>query len=188
MELSSNHLSANVVARLRNHFNGIYLSMIYAAIDGDIAEIKSAIDKGADNYNQTMMYASAYGHLAIVHLMIIYGATNYNAALTYAIQHGHIKVINLLLDHGADHDIALSCAITMKQLDIIKFLLEKKIIDSLRVLMYASYYGDKDSVKLALENGANNYDEGIAYAQLNKHDNILEIINEHSKAMFSRNG
>ena len=179
MEFPGKHLSTDVVAKLRNHLNGIYLSMIYAAINGNITEIKSAIDKGADNYNQTMIYASAYGHLTIVRLMIIYGANNYSAAIIYAIRNGHMEVIKLLLDHGADHNIALTLAIRMKQLNVVEFLMEKGISENSQVLMLASYYGNKDIIKLALENGANNYDEGIAYAKLNKHDDIVVMIKDY---------
>jgi ankyrin repeat protein/uncharacterized protein DUF3471 len=86
-----------------------------AARKGDPAEVKAALDKGADvnakfRYGATALFKAAdSGHTEVVKLLIERGAdvtvkdTFYGAtAMTWALQKGHIGVIRVLLAKSAD--------------------------------------------------------------------------------------
>jgi ankyrin repeat protein len=111
-----------------------------AARKGDVAAVKTFLDKGTDVNAKTR-----------------YGAT----ALSYACDKGHIELAKLLIERGANvnaqdtfyNETPLGWAIYRKNVEVIKLLLDKGAKGVDRVLMMGVMEGNKDLVKAALDKG-----------------------------------
>lgn len=90
-------------------------SLLIASEDGNISEIKCALDQGADVNTKdsddgwtALMHASKYGYVEIVDLLIKSGADvnagsiSNHTALMLASNFSHHEIMKILLDHGAD--------------------------------------------------------------------------------------
>ena len=107
---------------------------------GNLAEVKSLLDQGAD-----------------VNAKFRYGAT----ALFKAAERGHTEVVRLLLERGADASVkdtfygatAMTWALDNKRVDIVGLLLEKDAASVGDVLMTGVRGGNSDLVRIALAKG-----------------------------------
>jgi hypothetical protein len=114
--------------------------LLAAARKGDLAQVKSLLDHGAD-----------------VNAKSPYGST----PLFFACDRGHIEVIKLLLDRGADlntedtfyHFTPLSWAVEKDRPEIVKLLLKRGAKSPALVLTAAVQEGNLPLVKIALETG-----------------------------------
>ncbi|MEW6351610.1 MAG: ankyrin repeat domain-containing protein [Thermodesulfobacteriota bacterium] len=121
------------------------LELIEAAQKGDGAEVKSALDKGAnpnavDDYAWTALMASSWrGDVETAKLLLEKGADVNSknkfgrTALMRAAEMGHLATVKLLLEKGADVNAsepdgwtALMDAINSGRADVVKLLLEKR--------------------------------------------------------------
>lgn len=112
--------------------------LLAAARKGDIAAVKSLLDKGADvnsksPYGSTpLFFASERGHTEIVRLLLDKGAdpnakdTFYNAtALTWAASKDRTEIVKLLLAKGAEGvDMLLTSAVQSGNKDLMKIALD----------------------------------------------------------------
>jgi len=121
--------------------------LIDAAMEGEIAQVQTLLDGGAEidatgTRNVTALIAAAtHGKLEAVQLLVERGANvnayadYYGTALFTAYGHIHRDVVKYLLSQGADPNIAKEGGFTL--------------------LMSAALHGDAEMVKLLLERGAN---------------------------------
>jgi hypothetical protein len=114
---------------------------LYEAVrKGDVAAVKSALDRGAD-----------------VNAKFRYGTT----ALFKAAERGNAEVTKLLLERGADVKVkdtfygatATSWAIDGKHIDVVRLLVEKSTDELEDVLLAGVREGDGELVKIALDRG-----------------------------------
>src|SRR5262245_52491638 len=111
-----------------------------AARKGDVATVKSFLDKGVNVNAKTR-----------------YGAT----ALSYACDRGNVELIKLLIDRGADvnardtfyGEVPLGWALSKGNAEVVKLLLEKGANGPERALMSGVQQGEVDVVKVVLERG-----------------------------------
>ncbi|MFY9557039.1 MAG: ankyrin repeat domain-containing protein [Blastocatellia bacterium] len=111
-----------------------------AARKGDVAAIKSFLDKGVDVNTKTR-----------------YGAT----ALSYACDKGHVEVVRLLIERGADvnakdtfyGEVPLGWALSKGHAPIVKLLLDKGAAGIERALMEGVQVGNVEIVKVVIEKG-----------------------------------
>jgi hypothetical protein len=111
-----------------------------AAKKGDVAALKTLLDKGVDVNAKTQ-----------------YGAT----ALSYACDKGHVEVVKLLLERGADvnsrdtfyGEVPLGWALMRNHVEVIKVLLDKGAQGTDRALMQSVQSGNAEIVKVALAKG-----------------------------------
>lgn len=120
--------------------------LIEAARGGNIEEVKRALTNPETNINEVDKHDST--------------------ALMYATESGHKDMVELLLDKGADPHIitwndktALRAAVTQGHTELIKLLLNTPSTFRERsmsaALVEAAQKGDKESVHVLLDNGAN---------------------------------
>jgi thioredoxin-like negative regulator of GroEL len=153
--------------------------LIEAAKNGDTAQVKALLDKGADVNARdkdgltALMWAAAGGRTDIVKALLDKGAdvnakTSYGyTALMWAAAGGHTDIVKALLDKGADVNAkdsdgytALMWAAARGHTDIVKALLDKgadvnaKDEDGTTALMSAARNGHTDTVKALLDKGA----------------------------------
>jgi ankyrin repeat protein len=108
---------------------------------GDVAAVKSLLDKGAD-----------------VNAKFRYGAT----ALFKAAERGHTEVVKLLLERGADVTVkdtfygatAMTWALDNKRIEVIALLLDKDKESVEDVLMTGARGGNPELVRIALSKGS----------------------------------
>jgi len=114
---------------------------LYEAVrKGDAAEVKAALDKGAD-----------------VNAKFRYGAT----ALFKAAERGHTEVVKLLIERGADVTVkdsfygatALTWALNKEHTGVIRAILAKSAADAGDVLLTGVRSGNAELVTAALETG-----------------------------------
>jgi ankyrin repeat protein len=118
-----------------------------AAASGDLGEVKSAIEHGADvNFR---------------------GPGGFNA-LNAAARNGHLEVIQYLVEHGASidqndnqkHKTALLAASFQRHFDIVQYLVEKganvnaQSVNGFTPLHDAAYVGNLQIVQFLVEHGA----------------------------------
>jgi uncharacterized protein len=118
-----------------------------AAASGDLGELKSAIDHGADvNFR---------------------GPGGFNA-LNAAARNGHLEIVQYLVEHGASidqsdnqrHKTALLAASFQRHFDIVQYLVEKganvnaQSINGFTPLHDAAYVGNLQIVQFLVEHGA----------------------------------
>ena len=68
---------------------------------GNSVYISSAIEKGANNWNDGLRAACYEGHLPLVNLMIEKGANDWNGGLHKACCGGHLLLAKLMIEKGA---------------------------------------------------------------------------------------
>ncbi len=108
---------------------------------GDVAAVKSLLDKGAD-----------------VNAKFRYGAT----ALFKAAERGHTEVVKLLLERGADTTVkdtfygatAMTWALDNKHVEVVSLLLDKDKESIEDVLMTGARGGNVELVRMALSKGS----------------------------------
>lgn len=111
-----------------------------AARKGDAAEVKAALDRGAD-----------------VNAKFRYGAT----ALFKAAERGHTEVVKLLIERGVDVTVkdtfygatAISWALNKGHKGVVRAILAKSAEDAGDVLLTGARSGDAELVSAALETG-----------------------------------
>lgn len=111
-----------------------------ASRKGDVAAVKTLLDKGAD-----------------VNAKFRYGTT----ALFKAAERGHVEVVKLLLERGADVNVkdtfygatAMTWALENKHVEIVRALLEKSAEGVDEVLMTAAREGNAALLRVALDKG-----------------------------------
>src|SRR5215204_4078103 len=111
-----------------------------AARKGDVAEVKAALDRGAD-----------------VNAKFRYGAT----ALFKAAERGHTEVVKLLIERGADVTVkdtfygatAISWALQKGHTGVVRAILAKSAEDAGDVLLTGARSGNAELVSAALETG-----------------------------------
>jgi hypothetical protein len=142
-----------------------------AARRGDLAAVKTFLDKGVDVNTKTrygataLAYACDKGHTEVVRLLIERGAdvnvrdTFYNATpITWAAMKGHIEITRMLLDKGARGiDQVLMMGVQGGNAGLVKVALEKggAIPETLtQALSQATAAGNKEIIELLKAAGA----------------------------------
>lgn len=98
----------------------------FFARKGDIKNVKIAISKGADNWNDGMIGAAIGGYLDLIEYFIELGANNLNWAMRLAAKHGHLKIVKHLAENGADNwEIVLYTVVRCGYLGTVKYLIPK---------------------------------------------------------------
>lgn len=154
-------------------------SLLQAAAEGDIAQIKSLLSKGVEINTRDergltpLHHAASSGHNDIVELLIAKGAeTNSKdkwgyTPLYYAIWSQHKDIVKLLVAKGADVSLKpekdyppLHYAVWMEDVDIVKVVVDNgakfdvKDQDGWTAFRYAASQGSQDMVEFFVSKGA----------------------------------
>ena len=148
-------------------------NLITASKEGNLEEVKSAIDEGANVHaydDYALRYASRSGHLEIVKFLVENGANIHaddDYALRWASTKGHLETVKYLVKHGADihahDDYALG---------------------------FASAYGHLEVVKYLVENGANIHaddDLALRWASADNHQEVVKYLERVVKKEKNKN-
>lgn len=173
------------------------ISLIYAASEGDLEEVKILIEKGIningqDDEGSTALIAAALaGHTEIINFLISKGADiniadNYgHTALTMVVEEGNYEMANLLINLGADtikgpEGTTVLMDTNAENKDLAECIINNTNInyqtsdEGLSALMSAVKKGEEAKVKLLIEHKADlelkdkNGMTALMYALLNK--------------------
>jgi ankyrin repeat protein len=162
---------------LNVHSEDINEDMIKAAQRGNMATVKSCIEKGAnvnaklgDSGFTALMLAAGEGHTEMVELLLANGAdantadVGKNTVLMKAAMNGYTKTVKALLAHGAQVNARGERGFT--------------------ALMWAAQYGYADTIKVLLSKGAQVNmksdlgDTALSRATDNGHTEIVRILKD----------
>ena len=167
--------------------------LIQSAGEGDYAEVKRLIEKGADVNAQSsegtaLDYALRKGNTEIIKLLIKEGADvnaqdhrGYTALIRWS-RAGHIDTVKLLIEEGADVN-ATTISMVWGGKTIFGYI-DGETLGGCTALMAASEEGHTDIVKLLIDAGAGvNYqdEEGytaLMYASKYGHKEISKLLRE----------
>ncbi|KCB44987.1 ankyrin repeat protein [Bordetella hinzii 5132] len=183
--------------------------LIEAATIGDLPEIRSLIERGADIHvddGKPFVVAAEHGRLEVVKYLASQGAhintrsdleDRRDRALLTASGNGHLEVVEFLVSAGADihfhRDCILRWAAGNGQLEVVKFLIDKGADIHASgprgdTLKEAAENGHLKVVRYLVEKGANIHaseNRALKKAAGNGHIDVVELLLEHGAPIES---
>jgi len=159
--------------------------LIAVARKGNLEEVKSLFDQGADinaktNYGWTALTDSSFnGHLEVVKYLIEQGAdvnakTNVgNTALTDSSREGQLEVVKYLIEQGADVNVENQNGYTA-----LDYIIKKKMLDDIIPYVYNYKAFEKIYNELTLEQ------KHILFKHFMDNRDLLEQVNPRKMKNF----
>lgn len=154
------------------NFHGDDSFLCYASKAGNVAIVRSLLERGADpsTYGTALFVASSGGHLEVVKLLLTWGAIdkptaeeNLSLALDQASSYGHIEIVRYLCEYGVVASTltgALHTAVQCDKLHIVEYLISIgtecniNTMSDVRLLSWACGSGFVDVARLLVSRGA----------------------------------
>ena len=148
------------------------MALCDACDKGNLLEVQSILLSGKTNQpdlNDAFLLACERGHQDIVLLLIEHGANDFDAGLSSACYRGHKNIASFLIEKGATNFYsAIFAAFDKGYEDIILFLVEKNKVNQAYLIYHcfrgACYYGYKNVIRVMIEKGADDWDQGLKRA------------------------
>lgn len=153
-----------------------YVSFRAVCRGGHVEYMEHLFDDMDPPLEKGLYEACRGGHLNIVKPLVYWGADKYLEGIDVASEQGYDEIVEFLFTSIANRELTTACR--FGQMNIVKLMIEKGANDLDEGLEFACWGGHIEIVKLLLEAGAKNLEAGLQTASKQKYTDLVQFLSE----------